>query len=579
MIRLTRYAGFILALILLLSPAGSAWSLFGSGDTAGGVAESAIEDDGMIRVYLGSLGKPESLLLTLAGEYVIGATGAFRFERGTEVIVTASGDRALITVGGLTLDMGASFTFTRCAAQEGEENGIYIYQSERDALYAGDLTISCEDGRLTPIIKIGMEDYLYGVVAYEMSDSFPLEALKAQAVAARTYAMSRKITRFAAAYDVTDTTSDQVYKGLITEYQNVIRAVEATGGVVGTYNGNYASCYYTASNGGQIATPTQIWGGEGDYGYIEMKDDPYDLESPRSLVNSFAAPRAYDAANALHRMLDTKIDRSGHYDVRIDAIESITPTDPKHEGSRMYQKMAFTLTLSARDAGWVPIDFGGEQLFGWALGYAYIDGVWHARGVSDWAQLPETQTVELTVYDDLKDQLALGLNKTDYELASVAETQDGFTIEMRRYGHGVGMSQRGAQWMAGEYGKDYVEILSFYYPGMALERIDWDAPELPAKESLPAAVATLQMLIPPAQTQLPALEDGEYYAAVNLSDTRSRLNVRKSPTTDSDIVVKLDTGYKLIVSTVREDGWARVRTANFEGYVRMDYIRGLDDAP
>ena len=60
-----------------------------------------------------------------------------------------------------------------------------------------------------------------------------------------------------------DTTQDQVYKGLDADYTNVIAAVEATRGVVGTYNGGFAKCYYTASNGGQTALATDIWGGEG----------------------------------------------------------------------------------------------------------------------------------------------------------------------------------------------------------------------------------------------------------------------------------------------------------------------------
>ena len=80
-----------------------------------------------------------------------------------------------------------------------------------------------------------------------MSDSFPLEALKAQAVAARTYALRRKAASASRDWDVTDTTSDQVFKGYNPEYQNVAEAVSATSGVVGTApSGAYAECaeYY-----------------------------------------------------------------------------------------------------------------------------------------------------------------------------------------------------------------------------------------------------------------------------------------------------------------------------------------------
>ena len=561
------------ALFLALTPAALSGNIFGTASSVSEISASAISDDGVVRVYLKSLGDPQSLLLTLTGEYVVGATGAFRFERGTQLTVTASGGTIYLSVGGLTLDMGSAFTFTRCQAEEGVENGIYIYESERDALFAGDLKLVCDGDSLVPILSIGVEDYLCGVVGYEMSDSFPIEALKAQAVAARTYAMNRKVGRTSSAYDVVDTAGDQVYKGLIADYTNVISAVEATAGVVGTYNGAYASCYYTASNGGQIATPGQIWGGSGDYGYIEQKDDPYDLENPRSMVNSFSVPAEFDAANELYQMLDERLNKSGHTDLRIDSIADIALSDPKFEGSLMNRSMDFTLNLSARAPGWVPVDFEGEQLLGWAMGYALMDGVWYERGIKDWEPLSETVTISLSVYDELKDNLALGLNSSDYEIATAEKTDAGWSIEFRRFGHGVGMSQRGAQWMAGEYGKDYVEILGFYYPGMALEKIEWNFPVLPELDALPAAVAAEQLLIPPAETELPALAGDEYYARVLLSDSRSRLNVRSAPSTDATVVAKLDSGYRLIVVAVLADDWAEVKTASFSGYVKTDYIQ------
>ena len=96
---------------------------------------------------------------------------------------------------------------------------------------------------------LSVEDYLLGVVPYEMSNSFPLEALKAQAVCARTYALSH--VRGDPYYDLEDTTNDQVFRGVNLTYGNAIQAVRDTAGVVGTYKGELASCYYSASNGGQ----------------------------------------------------------------------------------------------------------------------------------------------------------------------------------------------------------------------------------------------------------------------------------------------------------------------------------------
>lgn len=267
------------------------------------IQDSAIEDDGRIRVLLKSLGQPESLHLRLAGSYAVEGDAGFRFDRDAEVTLFAADGEVWLQSGGLTIDMGSAVTLTRHAVAEGEENGIYLEESEKDTIYRGDLSVSVEAGALRAVLTIDIEEYLYGVVAYEMSDSFPVEALKAQAVAARTYAMERKFNAGTRDYDVVDTTADQVFKGYDGEYQNVVEAVNATRGVVGTYNGGFAGCYYTASNGGQIALPEDVWGGGGDYGYIEMKDDPYDWENPRSLVNSVTFAADLSDCAALRQML------------------------------------------------------------------------------------------------------------------------------------------------------------------------------------------------------------------------------------------------------------------------------------
>ena len=504
-LRFRRALCALLALLLLASsPALALGFIFGDGTDA--PAASSIEDDGMLRVYLKSLGDPASLGMTLAGSYTVEGDRGFRFARDTAIVLAADGESVLLSVGGLTIDMGPSMTLTRQAVTDGGENGIYIHESEKDTLYEGDLSVSVQDGGLRCILTIHIEDYLKGVVAYEMSDSFPLEALKAQAVAARTYAMGRKWVSAARDHDVVDTTQDQVYKGLDADYTNVIAAVEATRGVVGTYNGGFAMCYYTASNGGQTALATDIWGGEGDYGYLAMVDDPYDLENPASLVNSATFASDVSDNAALKAMLDEGIAALDlpYADVALESVVSIEPVEPKFEGSYMYTKLRFTLSVSAMLEGWyaqegdayAPLftdssDFSPEMLAsatGLALarrgrlGLPYVYR--HGREV-----LPETVTVDLSVYDQIKDGLSLGLNGGDYELISVTQEEDGrFTISMRRFGHGVGMSQRGAQWMAGEYGMSYIEILNFYYPGMTLETIDWPEVALTALEELPESI-------------------------------------------------------------------------------------------
>ena len=560
---LHRWTALLTALIWILG-----LTAYGESAPASTVTDSAITDDGQVRVYLKSLGDVSGMQLTLSGEYRLGES--MRFDRGTRLAFAAANGEIYLAAEGFVMKVGTEAVLTRCAGEDGGENGLYIYESEKDTLYEGDLRILCDGDVLRCVLTISMEDYLRGVVAYEMSDSFPLEALKAQAVAARTYAMSKKAARADAEYDVTDTTSDQVYKGADGEYANVARAVEETRGVVGTYQGNYAGCYYTASNGGQVATPNQIWGGDGDYGYIQQKDDPYDLENSRSMVNSLSVPAARDEGD-FWKLLDERIDTSGHARVRGGEITEITLSDPAFEGSYMYQQMDVTMKIQTRDRGLVEVEYDGDRISGWAMGYAYLEGKWYKWDLLPWQDTEETRTVSLSVYEDVKDGFSLGLNSRDYEICSVRQEGENYFIEMRRFGHGVGMSQRGAQVMAGNYDMSYVEILNFYYPGMTLERIDWNTPELPAREEIPQALAKEMLNLPPAEGDLGTLAEGEYYARVVLQG-KTLLNVRTGPSTDYPAVARLYDGYRLVVCA-QENGWAQVRAAAFTGYVKMDYIQ------
>ena len=560
---LHRWTALLTALIWILG-----LTAYGESVPAGTVTDSAITDDGQVRVYLKSLGDLSGMQLTLSGEYRLGES--MRFDRGTRLAFAAANGEIYLAAEGFVMKVGTEAVLTRCAGEDGGENGLYIYESEKDTLYEGDLRILCDGDVLRCVLTISMEDYLRGVVAYEMSDSFPLEALKAQAVAARTYAMSKKAARADAESDVTDTTSDQVYKGADGEYVNVAQAVEETRGVVGTYQGSYAGCYYTASNGGQVATPNQIWGGDGYYGYIQQKDDPYDLENSRSMVNSLSVPAARDEGD-FWKLLDERIDTSGHARVRGGEITEITLSDPAFEGSYMYRQMDVTMKIQTRDRGLVEVEYDGDRISGWAMGYAYLEGKWYKWDLLPWQDTEETRTVSLSVYEDVKDGFSLGLNSRDYEICSVRQEGENYLIEMRRFGHGVGMSQRGAQVMAGNYDMSYVEILNFYYPGMTLERIDWDTPELPAQEEIPQALAKEMLNLPPAEGDLGTLAEGEYYARVVLQG-KTLLNVRTGPSTEYPAVARLYDGYRLVVCA-QENGWAQVRAAAFTGYVKMDYIQ------
>ena len=553
-----------------------------------GIRESDIVDDGVIRVYLVSLSAPKSLTLTLDGLYTIEHDAGFRFARGTQLTLWDGGDDIWMDVGGLSLNMGPALTLTR--QSDGEEtNGLRIAETGRSTLYAGDLSVSREDnGGLRAVLAINMEDYLCGVIAYEMSDSWPVEALKAQAVAARTYAMRSKWNAGNRDYDLVDTTGDQVFRGYNPEYQNVAEAVRATEGIVGTYNGAFATCYYTASNGGETALPSDVWNDDGDYGYLARTADPYDLENSNSMVAQASFTFGAIDQPALREMLQAGLEEvSGINGIEFDMIQNLELAEPVAEGNIVCRKLRFTLGATAPVTRFVPgsSDVGapgmttgsdGADLALYAIDYLrrLLQGSPYEK-ITEPELLEQEFTVDLDVYDQIKDGLGLSLNGGDYEVASFTNDPFGYTIEMRRFGHGVGMSQRGAQTMAGVHGMRYTEILGFYYPGMTLERIAWETPALESLDELPEGVGRARPEPTPMPTPgpLPALEDGEYYARVLLDDTASVMNLRQNPTTQAPVVARLSHNQRVIVRGEPDaDGWVEVHTAEYSGYAKIEYL-------
>lgn len=576
------------------------------------IPAATIEDDGLVRVWLASLGTPPQLHLTLSGVYAVDGDPGFRFDRDVRVTLSEAEGRVYLSAGGLTIDMGSSLTLTRHRADEGMENGLYIDETEKDTLYAGDLTVSADEGGLRAVLKLPVEDYLYGVVAYEMSDSFPIEALKAQAVAARTYAMQRKWQSGGRDYDVADTTADQVFKGYTAEYANVISAVDDTRGVVGLYDGRFAVCYYTASNGGQTALASQLWGVTDSDAYLAMIDDPYDLENPKSLQNELTVTAACEGSDALREMLEAALGEQmaaegyGEGEWQLDSIASVEPVNPRFEGSRLYDGLAFELRAqvlrpvatpeptpeptatpepteeaTAEPTAAPEDDAAALDALAAALtgeGEASAEPTIEPTAIPKaWALSEKTYTVTLDVFRQIKPGLSLGLNGSDCELISVETEADDsgtarrFTIVMRRFGHGVGMSQRGAQWMAGHYGMHWQAILAFYYPGLSFERMAWPGDALTDLAALPDSVGAARPKPTPTPTPapLPPLGDGERYATV----TATSLNLRQQPTTASMAIDQLTKGRRVIVSGEPDaDGWVPVHTAELEGFVKAEYL-------
>lgn len=574
----------------------------------GGQAASPDEAAPNVRVLLRRLGLTDRADLILDGVYTasVGGEVIMGFPRGAEVSVVIRSGELFLFYRGLSLRLGDEVVFIRNESGGTARTGIRF--AEKGALYPGDLSLKIVDGALYPVCTLSVEDYLLGVVPYEMSEYFPLEALKAQAVCARTYALNKLGS--GRDYDVVDTTNDQVFKGVNEQYTNAMRAVRETAGVVGTYKGKLAICYYSASNGGQTELVENVWSGRGDWGYYAMVDDPYDLENPESVVRRARIPKSGEVKEEFKAILFSyalpDMVQQGYVataeNFRIDEITAMSLGAPAYNApSRSYTGLTLTFRWSGRkllepeQTTVQPAEEDEEEFYlfvspaptatpaptptpdavGTPAPTAYLSGFLPAEA-------PITVTVD--IFPEVIDVLLLSVYGADNEMLSITETDTHFILEARRYGHGVGMSQRGAQWMAGRYGKTFTEILAFYYPGMTLAKVK------SGEAVLPTAPAELSATLAPPATPTPRptlmpvstadMPEGAYLAAVTEIADDSSLNLREEPSQGAEVLRRLYKHQRLIVLESCEDPeWVKVRTDVIEGYVMASFITPVEEEP
>lgn len=128
------------------------------------------------------------------------------------------------------------------------------------------------NGSITVINYVGVEDYVKGVLPYEIDPSWPAEAQKAQAVCARSFALGTH--KHGDEYDLCNTTNCQVYLGANRATEASDAAVNATKGETLSYNGSPVIGYFYSSDGGATEDAANVWGG--DYAYLKGKIDPYE---------------------------------------------------------------------------------------------------------------------------------------------------------------------------------------------------------------------------------------------------------------------------------------------------------------
>jgi stage II sporulation protein D len=143
--------------------------------------------------------------------------------------------------------------------------------------YRGKLVAHVRNSRLTIVNRVGIDDYISGVVPDEMPPTWSMEALKAQAVAARSYAVATRKT--GGIFDLYPDTRSQVYGGVNSEETRSNKAVDQTAGEVVKYNGNVATTFFHSTSGGRTASIEDVWNSPGRP-YLVSVPDKYDSLSP-----------------------------------------------------------------------------------------------------------------------------------------------------------------------------------------------------------------------------------------------------------------------------------------------------------
>lgn len=184
--------------------------------------------------------------------------------------------------------------------------------------YRGTIQVDKVGKRLRAINLVGLEQYLYGVVPAEVPDDWAPEVLKAQAVAARSYALATRKT--GGAFDLFPDVRSQVYRGVDEEEESTNAAVDETAGEVLMYAGRLVTAYFHSTSGGRTASVQDVWAGSKPIPYLTGVDDPYDSISPHHTWGPVVVPaaRIQRVLKAPGRLLDVRTTTNGS--ARADSV-------------------------------------------------------------------------------------------------------------------------------------------------------------------------------------------------------------------------------------------------------------------
>jgi stage II sporulation protein D len=224
------------------------------------------------RTKLGKSGGDKVRVLLDAGEGSIDFSGA---GRACGKRVNPEHDYSFATDGGAVVLRDDGGDKIKACGVEGKAGSTLRIGSH--GIYRGNLVAREDHGELMIINSLGVESYVKGVVPNEVPSSWPDEALKSQAVVARSYGLA---TSRSGPFDHYDDTRSQVYGGKSSETAATNKAVAATEGQVVTYDGEIATTYYFSTSGGQTENSEFGFAGGNPIPYLKSVKDPYDDASP-----------------------------------------------------------------------------------------------------------------------------------------------------------------------------------------------------------------------------------------------------------------------------------------------------------
>ena len=363
------------------------------------------------------------------------------------------------------------------------EEAVFMEENARTSVngkpYRGMMTFSVKDYLLTAVNVVDLEEYLYGVVPSEMPQSYEMDALKAQAVAARTYAMTKLNAHPGTGYQLCDTIACQVYKGLSNEAARTTEAIDATAGEIACYNGAPIEAVFCASMGGYTENTENVWNAPIPYLRAVPEFGEYGNSAWTRTITLDQLTAAAQAKGAnigiATDIVITKLSSGGRVqELQIvgtggtktltkEAIRSFfSPT-----GGSLPSKL-FTINGKGGEIGTDTI-ISAEPVKKNTLLAAAIENGITAKTEGTLKYLNgESFSVDIEQEEPEQESLVSAGGYTE-KTVSISTVKNGkFVFEGKGNGHGVGLSQNGAQAMA-QQGYSYDEILKHYYTGITIE--------------------------------------------------------------------------------------------------------------